>query len=171
MKFSIRTIPAAAAMTAALLFGAQVQGQTTGQPATGAGDKAAVPAAPNTTGKTMDQRDTSKPMAKPGMDAGAAATGAHANTPAGPNTMGKSMDQRDAAKPMRKQGAMAGAVAGTGDAAAVPPGGSDKSGRQAGKSSKNKSDSMSKSDMQKSSTGKSGDPVRESDVKESTTTK
>jgi len=168
MNFSIRTIPAAVAMTAALFFGAQVQAQTTGQPSTAAGDKAAVPAAPNTSGKTMDQRDASKPMAKPGMDAGAAGTagtGAHATTPAGPNTMGKSMDQRDTGKPMRKQGAMASSVAGTGDSAAMPPGGSDKSGRQANKPSKNKSDGMSKSDMQKSSTGKSGGSVRESDVK------
>jgi hypothetical protein len=70
MKFSMRSIPAAAAMTAALVFGAQVQAQTT-TPPTAAGDKAAMPAGPNTTPKTMEQRDMAKPMAKPMAKSGA----------------------------------------------------------------------------------------------------
>lgn len=121
MKFSLRAIPAAAAMTAALIFGAHVQAQTATPPTTASGDKAAIPAGPNTPAKTAEQRDAAKPMAKPGMDAGAAATGGSANMPAGPNTMGKTMAQRDAAKPMAKPGMDAGATA-TGGSANMPDG-------------------------------------------------
>lgn len=105
MKFSIRTIPVAAAMTAAFLFGVQVQAQTAGQPATGSGDKAAIPAAPNSAGKTMDQRDAAKPMVKPGMDAGASATGGAANMPDGPKSsaMAKSAGSQDAAQDGKKK--------------------------------------------------------------------
>lgn len=122
MKFSKRTIcklPAAAAMTAALIFGAQAQAQTPTPPATASGDKAAIPSGPNTGAKTPEQRDAAKPMAKQGMDAGASATGGSANMPAGPNTTGKSMEQRDAAKPMAKSGKSA-ADMGTGDSAGTP---------------------------------------------------
>lgn len=119
MKFSIRAIPAAAAMTAALIFGAQAQAQTATPPTTASGDKAAIPAGPNTGAKTSEQRDASKPMAKEGMDAGAAATGGKANMPAGPNTTSKTMEQRDAAKPMAKSGKAASDM-GTGDSAGTP---------------------------------------------------
>lgn len=119
MKFSIRAIPAAAAMTAALVFGAQAQAQTPTPPTTASGDKAAIPAGPNTPAKTPEQRDAAKPMAKEGMDAGAAATGGKANMPAGPNSTSKTMEQRDAAKPMAKSGKSASEM-GTGDSAGSP---------------------------------------------------
>jgi hypothetical protein len=203
MKFSMRSIPAAAAMTAALVFGAQVQAQTATPPTTATGDKAAIPSGPNTGAKTAEQRDAAKPMAKPGMDAGATATGGSANIPAGPNTTGKTMEQRDAAKPMAKKG-MDAAAGGTGAHAATPAGpnttsktmeqrdaskpmarqgamateggppntslatggGGDQPVRQSGKVAKNKSERMAKGDKQKSSMGKSNEPVRESDLKE-----
>ena len=75
MKFSIRTIPAAAAMTAALIFGAQAQAQTTTTPSTAEGGKSAMPAGPNTTGKTMQQRDMGKPMAGQGSMGGSMGAG------------------------------------------------------------------------------------------------
>ena len=168
MKFSIRTIPAAAAMTAALVFGIQAQAQTTTQPSTAEGGKAAIPEGPNTAPKAPAQRDAAKPMAKQGMDAGASATGGGANMPAGPNTMGKTMQQRDMAKPMAKQGAMAGSM-GTGDSAAMPPGGADQPVRQAGKVAKNKAERMEKGTNPKSPMNKSNEPVRESDMKDAPT--
>ena len=67
MKFSKRTIcklPAAAAMTAALIFGAQAQAQTPTPPATASGDKAAIPSGPNTGAKTPEQRDAQLPAMK-----------------------------------------------------------------------------------------------------------
>jgi hypothetical protein len=166
MKFSIRSIPAAAAMTAALVFGAQVQAQTATPPTTATGDSAAIPASPNTGAKTAEQRDAKKPMAKPGMDAGTTAAGAHANMPAGPNTMGKTMEQRDAAKPMARKGAMAGSTGGPENTSLANGGGGDQPVRQADKVAKNKSDRMMKSNKQKSSMNKSNEPVREADLKE-----
>ena len=83
MKFSMRTIPAAAAMTAALIFGIQAQAQTTAQPSTAAGDKAAMPAGPNTSPTTPAQRDMAKPMAKQGATAGSMGAGDSANRSAG----------------------------------------------------------------------------------------
>ena len=172
MKFLIRTIPAAAAMTAALMFGGAVHAQTAGQPTTGSGDRTNIPAGPNdmggTPGKTMQQRNAVKPMAKPGMEAGATATGGGANIPAGPNTTSKTMEQRDAAKPMAKQGAMAGSTA-TGDSAAMPPGGADQPVRQSGKVAKNKAERMEKGTGQRAPMSKSNTPVRESDLKDAPT--
>lgn len=168
MKFSIRTIPAAAAMTAALVFGIQAQAQTTTPPSTGEGGKAAIPEGPNTSPKAPAQRDAAKPMANQGMDAGASSTGGRANMPAGPNTMGKTMQQRDMAKPMAKQGAMAGSM-GTGDSAAMPPGGADQPVRQADKIAKNKAERMEKGNKAKSPMNKSNEPVRESDIKDAPT--
>ena len=172
MKFLIRTIPAAAAMTAALMFGGAVHAQTAGQPTTGSGDRTNIPAGPNdmggTPGKTMQQRNAVKPMAKPGMEAGATATGGGANIPAGPNTTSKTMEQRDAAKPMAKQGAMAGSTA-TGDSAAMPPGGADQPVRQSGKVAKNKAERMEKGNGQRTPMSKSNEPVRESDLKDAPT--
>jgi len=127
MKFSLRAIPAAAAMTAALIVGAPVQAQTATPPTTAAGDKAAIPAGPNTGAKTPAQRDATKPMAK--------------------------------------QGAMAGTTA-TGDAAAMPPGGTDQPVRQSGKVAKNKSERMDKGSKPKASMTKSGEPVREAEIKD-----
>ena len=83
MKFSIRTIPAAAAMTAAILFGAQVHAQTETPPTTAAGDKAAMPAGPNTDPKTPAQRNMAKPMARQGSMGGSMATGNAAGMPPG----------------------------------------------------------------------------------------
>jgi hypothetical protein len=108
-------------MTAALVFGAQVQAQTATPPTTATGDSSALPASPNTGAKTAEQRDAKKPMAKSGMDAGATATGGGANMPAGPNSTSKTMEQRDAAKPMAKEGMDAGATA-TGGKANMPAG-------------------------------------------------
>jgi hypothetical protein len=102
MKFSLRAIPAAAAMTASLMLGAPVQAQTTPAPTTAAGDKAAMPAAPNSTSKTMEQRDAAKPMAKSGAMAGSTGTGAHAAMPDGPKAMTKSAEERTAAKANKK---------------------------------------------------------------------
>lgn len=166
MNFSMRTIPAAVAMAAALTFGIQAQAQTTTQPATAEGGKAAIPAGPNTSPKTPEQGNAAKPMAKQGMDAGGAGTGGSANVPAGPNTMGKTMQQRDMAKPMAKQGAMAGSM-GTGDSASKPPGGADQPVRQSDNVAKNKAERMEKGSKQKSSANKSNEPVRESDIKDS----
>ena len=192
MKFSTRTIPAAAAMTAALMFGAQAQAQTvtspntiTGERATpakpmtnsgptaadtaGTGGAAAMPAGPNTAGQTMQQRDASKPMGNTGSTAaGAAGEGGAATPPRGPNTMGKTMQQRDMAKPMAKQGSTAGSM-GTGDSAAMPPGGADQPVRQAGKVAKNKAERMEKGSNPKSPMSKSNEPVRESDTKDAPT--
>ena len=165
MKFSIRTIPAAAAMAAALMFGAQAHAQTTTQPTTAEGGKAAIPEGPNTTAKTPAQRDAGKPMGKQGMDAGSTSTGGGANMPAGPNTMGKTMQQRDMAKPMGKQGGMSGSM-GTGDSAAMPPGGAEQPVRQSGKVAKNKAERMEKGSNPKSPMNKSNEPVRESDLKD-----
>ena len=165
MKFSIRTIPAAAAMAAALMFGAQAHAQTTTQPTTAEGGKAAIPEGPSAGAKTPAQRDAAKPMGREGMDAGSTSTGGSANMPAGPNTMGKSMQQRDMAKPMGKQGGMAGSM-GTGDSAAMPPGGADQPVRQSGKVAKNKAERMEKGSNPKSPKNKSNEPVRESDLKD-----
>ena len=168
MKFSIRTIPAAAAMTAAPFFGAQAHAQTTTQPPTAEGGKAAIPEGPNTDPKTPAQRDAAKPMGMQGMDAGASSTGGSANMPAGPNTMGKTMQQRDTAKPMARQGAMAGSM-GTGDSASMPHGSADQPVRQADKVAKNKAERMEKGNKQRSSMNKSNEPVRESDIKDAPT--
>ena len=165
MKFSIRSIPAAAAMTAALFFGAQVQAQTATPPTTATGDSSALPASPNTGAKTPEQRDAKKPMAKQGMDAAAAGTGAHAAMPAGPNSTSKTMEQRDAAKPMAKKSAMAPAT-GPENTSLATGGGGDQPVRQSGKVAKNKSERMMKGDKTKSSMSKSNEPVRESDIKE-----
>ena len=106
------------------------------------------------------------PMGNTGSTAaGAAGEGGAATPPRGPNTMGKTMQQRDMAKPMAKQGAMAGSM-GTGDAAAMPPGGADQPVRQAGKVAKNKAERMEKGTNPKSPMNKSNDPVRESDMKD-----
>lgn len=159
MKFSMRSIPAAATMTAALIFGAQAQAQTTTTPpTTAAGDKAAMPAGPNATPKTTEQRDATKPMAKPGMDAGAASTGGSANMPAGPGTTSKTMQQRDTAKPMAKSGAMAGSTT-TGDAATM-----GEPVRQGDKVAKSKGERMDKSSKPKAKMTKSGEPTREAEI-------
>ena len=160
MKFSVRTIPAAAAMTAALIFGAHAQAQTSTSPATGSGAAAPMAADPNapgsTTGGAMQQRD-----------AGSANTGGSANIPAGPNTTSKTMEQRDAAKPMARDGAAAGSTA-TGDSSRMGAT-SDQPVRQSSKVAKNKAERMSKGDRQKSSKNKSGQPVREADIKDQPT--
>ena len=168
MKFSIRAIPAAAAMTAALMFGAQVQAQTATPPTTATGNNAAIPATPGTPAKTPEQRDAAKPMAKSGTDAGATATGAHANMPAGPSTTGKTMEQRDASKPMAKPGMDAGATA-TGANANMPAGpstmGKTMEQRNASKPMAKQARSSSTGPENTSlATGGGGDqPVRQSD--------
>jgi hypothetical protein len=167
MKFSIRAIPAAAAMTAALIFGAQVQAQTATPPTTATGDSAAIPASPNMGAKTAAERDAKKPMAKAGTEAGATAAGAHANMPSGPNATGKTMEQRDAAKPMAKKTPMS-AAAGPENTSLANGGGGDQPVRQADKISKNKAERMTKGDKPKAMMGKSNEPVRESDIKEET---
>ena len=116
-KSTMKTIPLAIAMTAALMFGAGAQAQTT--PPTGMGGKANPPVDANTMPKTMEQRDAANPMAQPGSSAGAAGTGGSASPPAGANAMPKTMEQRDAAKPMAQSGSSAG-VAGTGGKANPP---------------------------------------------------
>lgn len=158
LKLSIRTIPSAAAMTAALMFGAQAQAQTTTPPNTGTGGSANMPAAPNSTPKTMEQRDTAKPMATQGMS-GSSATGANADMPAGPNAKPKGAQPRDASKPMAKSGAMAGSSA-TGDSANM----TGEPVRQGDKVAKSKGERMDKSGQPKAKTGKSGEPVREAEV-------
>ena len=78
INFSMRSIPAAAAMAAALLIGNVAQAQTA-TPPTAAGDKATMPAGPNTTPKTMEKRDAAKPMAKSGAMAGSSKAGDSSN--------------------------------------------------------------------------------------------
>lgn len=158
LKLALRTIPAAAAVTAALMFGAQAQAQTTTPPDTATGGSANMPAAPNSTPKTMEQRDAAKPMATPGMS-GSAATGGHADMPAGPNAKPKGAQQRDASKPTAKSGAMAGSSA-TGDSANM----TGEPVRQGDKVAKSKGERMEKSGQPKAKMGKSGEPVREADV-------
>ena len=71
MIFSKRSIPAAAAMTALLIFGAGAQAQTTANPPTNAqGGAAVVPKGPDSMPKSTEQRDMKKPMAKEGDKAG-----------------------------------------------------------------------------------------------------
>ena len=62
-------------MTAALMFGAHAQAQTTTMPSTAEGGKAAMPEGPNTTGKSMQQRDMGKPMAGQGSMSGSMGAG------------------------------------------------------------------------------------------------
>lgn len=84
MNFSMRSIPAAAAMTAVLIFGAQAQAQTTANPPTNAqGGAAVVPKGPDAMPKSTEQRDMKKPMAKEGDKAGMSNKGGAANMPAG----------------------------------------------------------------------------------------
>ena len=100
-KSTMKTIPLAIAMTAALLFGAGAQAQT---PSTATGGAANPPASANTTPKTMEQRDTAKPMAQSGTNAGVSGTGGKANPPAGSNAAPKTKEQHDKSKPMSKSG-------------------------------------------------------------------
>lgn len=99
MKFSMRAIPAAAAITAALVLGTQVHAQT---PSPAAGDMQSI--TPQTGAMPADTQpgDSAKPMRQPGMTN-------KSNTPkatkdeetASPG----SIQQRNAGKqPMRQQG-------------------------------------------------------------------
>lgn len=88
MNFSMRSIPAAAAMTAVLIFGAQVQAQTTANPPTNAqGGAAVIPKGPDAMPKSSEQRDMKKPMAKEGDKAGMSNKGGAANMPKGSESM------------------------------------------------------------------------------------
>lgn len=144
-------------MTAALMFGALAQAQTTTMPSTAEGSKAAIPEGPDTSAKTPAQRDAAKPMGMQGRDAGSSSTGGGANMPAGPNTTGKTMQQRNMGKPMAGQGSMAGSMG---------AGGTEQPVRQADKVAKNKAERMEKGSKPKSSMNKSNEPVRESDIKD-----
>ena len=95
-KSTMKTIPLAIAMTAALVLGAGAQAQTT--PPSGTGGKANPPADANTMPKTMEQRDAAKPMAQSGSGAGVAGTGGKANPPASPNVTPKMKKQDDKSK-------------------------------------------------------------------------
>jgi hypothetical protein len=67
MKFPLRAsraLPAAAAITAALFFGAQAQAQTATPPTTASGDRSALPSGPNTSAKTAEERDAAKSKRK-----------------------------------------------------------------------------------------------------------
>ena len=131
MIFSMRSIPAAAAMTAVLIFGAQAQAQTTANPPTNAqGGAAVIPKGPDSTSKSSEQRDMKKPMAKQGDKAGASNTGGAANMPAGgaSRPMGdKAMQGSTNSKGMAGQPAGATATGG----AATPPKGPNTSTRDA----------------------------------------
>ena len=65
MKFSLRTIPAAAAMTAALMFGAQAHAQTGTTTVPGTTNPKAAPSPPSTAGSTK-QMAPGMGMASPG---------------------------------------------------------------------------------------------------------
>ena len=123
MKLTMRSIPAAAAMTAALILGAQAQAQTaTSPPTNAAGGAAAVPKGPDSMPKSAEQRDMKKPNAKDGDKAGMSNKGGGANMPASPAVSGT----RDKAKGgtssvTGKSGQPAGSTA-TGGAAITPAG-------------------------------------------------
>lgn len=124
MNFSMRSIPAAAAMTAVLIFGTHAQAQTTANPPTNAqGGAAVIPKGPDAMPKSAEQRDMKKPMAKEGDKAGMSNKGGAANMPkggaSGPMTDKSKMDGSTNAA--GKAGQPAGATA-TGGSATPPKG-------------------------------------------------
>ena len=82
-NLSIYLIPLASAIAGALISVGQAQAQT---PTTSyaAGDHADIPAGPNVSFKTWQERDAARPMAKSDADAGFVAQGDGATPPAGP---------------------------------------------------------------------------------------
>ena len=95
-NLSIYLIPLAAAITGALITVSQAQAQT--PTAThAAGDHADVPAGPNVSFKTSEERSAARPMARSGVDAASVAQGDVATPPAGPGGMVVSAEARDIA--------------------------------------------------------------------------
>ena len=123
MKLNLRSIPAAAAMTALLVMGVQAQAQTTASPPTNAkGDAAPVPKGPDATPKSAEQRDMKKPMAKEGDKAGVMGKGGAANMPASPaTTASRDKAMGSSSSVTGKSGQPAGSTA-TGGAGVVPKG-------------------------------------------------
>ena len=126
MNFSMRSIPAAAAMTAVLVFGAQAQAQaqTTATPPTNAqGGAAAIPKGPDSMPKSAEQRDMKKPMAKEGDKAGMSNKGGSANKPMGgaSRPMGDKSKMEGSSNAKGKSGQPAGSTA-TGGSATPPAG-------------------------------------------------
>ena len=135
MTFMTRSISAAAAMTAVLIFGAQAQAQTTANPPTNAqGGAAVIPKGPESTSKSAEQRDMKKPMAKEGDKAGVpTAKGGAANMPAGgaskAMTDKSKMDGSTTSK--GKSGQPAGAAGTATGGAAITPAGPNTSTKDA----------------------------------------
>ena len=122
MKFTMRSIPAAAAMVTLLVFGAQVQAQTaTTPPSNAAGGAAAVPKGPDSMPKGAEQRDMKKPNAKDGEKAGTSNKGGAANMPASPASGTRADNKGMDGSMTGKSGQPAGATA-TGGAANPPKG-------------------------------------------------
>ena len=147
MKFSIRTIPAAAAMTAALMFGAQAYAQTGTTTVPGTTNPKDAPSPPPSAGSSK--------QVTPGMG----------NAPMGQGNaqMGQGMGNAPMGQGMGKNspGSM-----NSRDGAAMSPGSAEQPVRQSGKVAKSKAERMEKSNKSKSSMNKSNEPVRESDLKD-----
>ena len=174
MKFSTRTLPAAAAITAALIFGAQVQAQTGTTTAPGSTNPKDAPSPAPSAG-------SSKQM-EPGMGNAPMGQG-KGNAPMGQGMdqapMGKGMDNAPMGKgmdhaPMGKGNAPMGQGMGktppnsmnSKDGAAMAPSGAEQPVRQSDKVAKDKAERMEKGNKPKSSMNKSNAPVRESDFKD-----
>ena len=147
MKFSLRHIPAAAAITAALVFGAQAHAQTGTTTVPGSTNPKDAPS-------PVPSAGSSKQM-EPGMG----------NAPMGKGNapMGQGMGNAPMGQGMGKTspGSM-----NSKDGAAMAPGGAEQPVRQSGKVAKNKAERMEKGNKPKSSMNKSNTPVRESDLKD-----
>ena len=102
-KVSLRLITTAAALTGALMLGAQAQAQTgtSPVPSNAAGMNAATPDGPNSRPKTMMERDAAKGSMSEKSGAAIPTNEAGMNTPipAGPDARPTTMQQRDAANP------------------------------------------------------------------------
>lgn len=109
---SLRSIATAAAMTGALILGAQAQAQTTNPyPTNAAGMNSDTPDGPNSRPAAMMERNAAKP-GKSGADVPTNAAGMNATTPDGPNSRPATMMERDTANPGRSGAAVPSNAAG-----------------------------------------------------------
>ena len=92
-KLSIYLIPLAAAVAGAFISVSQAQAETP-IPTLAAGDHADIPAGPNVSFTTKEQRDAANPSFRLGADVGAAIYGDGAMPPAGPGSMAKPAETR-----------------------------------------------------------------------------
>lgn len=92
-KLSIYLIPLAAAIAGAFISVNQAQAETP-TPTLAFGDHADIPAGPDVSFKTKEQRDAANPTVRLGADVGAAIYGDGAMPPAGPGSMARPAETR-----------------------------------------------------------------------------